>query len=58
MNIFDLEYLAALTEQQYFRRATNSCHVSKPMLSGQTRKLEEELGVMLLKCIKPKVLFA
>lgn len=49
MNIRDLEYLVALAEHRHFRRAADSCHVSQPTLSGQIRKLEDELGVMLLE---------
>ena len=47
MNIRDLEYLVALAEHRHFRRAADSCHVSQPTLSGQIRKLEDELGVKL-----------
>ena len=43
MNIRDLEYLVALAEHRHFRRAADSCHVSQPTLSGQIRKLEDEL---------------
>lgn len=57
MNIRDLEYLVALAEHRHFRRAADSCHVSQPTLSGQTRKLEDELGVMLLERTSRKVLF-
>lgn len=49
MNIRDLEYLVALAEHKHFRRAADFCHVSQPTLSGQIRKLEDELGVMLLE---------
>ncbi len=49
MNIRDLEYEVALAEHRHFRRAADSCHVSQPTLSGQIRKLEDELGVMLLE---------
>ena len=49
MNIRDLEYLVALAEHRHFRRAADSCHVSQPTLSGQIRKLEDELGVMNLE---------
>lgn len=45
MNIRDLEYLVALAEHRHFRRAADSCHVSQPTLSGQIRKLEDELGL-------------
>ena len=57
MNIRDLEYLVALAEHKHFRRAADSCHVSQPTLSGQIRKLEDELGVMLLERTSRKVLF-
>ncbi|MGK2888325.1 MAG: DNA-binding transcriptional regulator OxyR [Candidatus Malihini olakiniferum] len=57
MNIRDLEYLVALAEHRHFRRAAESCHVSQPTLSGQVRKLEDELGVMLLERTSRKVLF-
>lgn len=57
MNIRDLEYLVALSEHRHFRRAADSCNVSQPTLSGQIRKLEDELGVMLLERTSRKVLF-
>lgn len=57
MNIRDLEYLAALAEYKHFRRAADACHVSQPTLSGQIRKLEDELGIVLLERTSRKVLF-
>ncbi|KLU15954.1 MULTISPECIES: DNA-binding transcriptional regulator OxyR [Xenorhabdus] len=57
MNIRDLEYLVALAEYRHFRRAADASHVSQPTLSGQIRKLEDELGVMLLERTSRKVLF-
>ncbi|TDB43174.1 DNA-binding transcriptional regulator OxyR [Photorhabdus luminescens] len=57
MNIRDLEYLVALAEHRHFRHAADSCHVSQPTLSGQIRKLEDDLGVMLLERTSRKVLF-
>lgn len=57
MNIRDLEYLVALAEQRHFRRAADACHVSQPTLSGQIRKLEDELGAILLERTSRKVLF-
>ena len=44
MNIRDLEYLIALADYKHFRRAADACNVSQPTLSGQIRKLEDELG--------------
>lgn len=57
MNIRDLEYFVALEEFRHFRRAAEACNVSQPTLSGQIRKLEEELGTMLLERTSRKVLF-
>lgn len=57
MNIRDLEYFVALAEHRHFRKAADACNVSQPTLSGQIRKLEDELGVMLLERTSRKVLF-
>lgn len=57
MNIRDLEYLVALAEHKHFRRAADACHVSQPTLSCQIRKLEDELGIILLERTSRKVLF-
>ncbi|QLB41952.1 MULTISPECIES: DNA-binding transcriptional regulator OxyR [Mannheimia] len=57
MNIRDLEYLIALADYKHFRRAAESCNVSQPTLSGQIRKLEQELGTILLERTSRKVLF-
>ncbi|MBV7388849.1 DNA-binding transcriptional regulator OxyR [Pasteurellaceae bacterium TAE3-ERU1] len=57
MNIRDLEYLVALSEFKHFRKAADACNVSQPTLSGQIRKLEQELGILLLERTSRKVLF-
>lgn len=57
MNIRDLEYLIALSEFKHFRKAADFCNVSQPTLSGQIRKLENELGTILLERTSRKVLF-
>ncbi len=57
MNFRDLEYLVALAEYKHFRRAAAACKVSQPTLSGQIRKLEEELNMILLERTSRKVLF-
>lgn len=57
MNIHDLEYLVSLAEFKHFRRAADACNVSQPTLSGQIRKLEDELGITLLERTSRKVLF-
>ncbi|QLB12138.1 LysR family hydrogen peroxide-inducible transcriptional activator [Bisgaardia hudsonensis] len=57
MNIRDLEYLVSLSEYKHFRKAADACNVSQPTLSGQIRKLEDELGIILLERTSRKVLF-
>jgi|SRR5579884_2402714 len=49
MNFQDLRYFIALAEQQHFGRAASICHVSQPTLSGQIKKIEQELGVVLFE---------
>jgi LysR family transcriptional regulator, hydrogen peroxide-inducible genes activator len=55
MNLQELRYLVALAEHRHFGRAAESCHVSQPTLSGQIRKLEDELGVTLLERTNKRV---
>lgn len=49
MNLRELEYLVAIDETLHFNKAAQRCHVSQPTLSGQLKKLEEELGVLLVE---------
>jgi LysR family transcriptional regulator, hydrogen peroxide-inducible genes activator len=49
MNIRDLEYLIAVDEERHFHRAAERCFVSQPTLSGQLKKMEQELGVLLIE---------
>ncbi|MBD3669456.1 MAG: DNA-binding transcriptional regulator OxyR [Gammaproteobacteria bacterium] len=49
MNLRELEYLVAVDEERHFHRAAERCFVSQPTLSGQLKKLEEELGVQLVE---------
>lgn len=49
MNLRELEYLVAIDEERNFHRAAERCFVSQPTLSGQLKKLENELGVMLVE---------
>ncbi len=48
MKLRDLEYLIAVAEERHFHKAAARCFVSQPTLSGQLKKLEEELGVLLV----------
>jgi len=49
MNLRDLEYLIAIDNERHFHKAAERCFVSQPTLSGQLKKLEEELGVKLVE---------
>lgn len=47
MNLRDLEYFIAVAELKHFRKAAEKCFVSQPALSGQLKKLETEIGLVL-----------
>lgn len=49
MNLRDLEYLIALSEEKNFGKAAERCYVSQPTLSAQIKKLETYLGVQLIE---------
>lgn len=49
MNLRDLEYVIAVAETGHFGQAADQCHVSQPTLSGQIKKLEDELGITLFE---------
>ena len=49
MNLKDLKYIIAVAETQHFGHAAERCFVSQPTLSGQIKKLEEELGVAIFE---------
>ncbi|HVR81060.1 MAG TPA: DNA-binding transcriptional regulator OxyR [Luteimonas sp.] len=49
MNLRDLRYLVALADHRHFGRAAAASFVSQPTLSTQIRKLEDELGVLLVE---------
>ena len=55
MNIRNLKYLIAVAETNHFGKAAERCFVSQPTLSGQIKKLEEELGVTLFERTKRSV---
>ena len=44
-----LGYLVALSEERHFGRAAERCFVSQPTLSGQIKKLEDELGISIFE---------
>ncbi|MDH5472760.1 MAG: DNA-binding transcriptional regulator OxyR [Gammaproteobacteria bacterium] len=49
MNLRELEYLVAIDEERHFNRAAERCFVSQPTLSGQLKKLEDELNILLVE---------
>ena len=49
MNLRDLEYFIAVAKYKHFRIAAEHCFVSQPTLSGQIKKLEDELKVALFE---------
>jgi len=55
MNLRDLKYFIALADTRHFGRAAAASFVSQPTLSGQIKKLEEELGVALFERTKKSV---
>jgi len=49
LNLRDLKYIIAVADTQHFGKAAARCFVSQPTLSGQIKKLEEELGVAIFE---------
>ncbi len=55
MNLRDLKYIIAVAETCHFGKASERCFVSQPTLSGQIKKLEDELGVTIFERTKRSV---
>jgi LysR family hydrogen peroxide-inducible transcriptional activator len=55
MNLRDLKYFIALAETRHFGQAAARSFVSQPTLSGQIKKLEDDLGVALFERTKKSV---
>jgi len=49
VNLRDLKYIIAVAETQHFGKAAERCFISQPTLSGQIKKLEDELGVAIFE---------
>lgn len=49
VNLRDLKYVIAVAETGHFGKAATHCFVSQPTLSGQIKKLEEELEITIFE---------
>lgn len=49
LTLRDLQYLAAVADEQHFGKAAIVCHVSQPALSAQIKKIEDFLGITLFE---------
>ncbi len=49
MIVQHLAYLVALARERHFSRAAAVCHVTQPTLSAGIRRLEKELGVLIVR---------
>jgi DNA-binding transcriptional LysR family regulator len=49
MDLRQLEYFAAVARHRHFTRAAEELYVTQPALSQQVRRLEQELGLALLR---------
>ncbi len=56
MNLRDLHYVVAVADLRNFSQAAEQCNVSQPTLSGQIKKLEEQLGVALFERTNKRVM--
>ncbi|MEM7606619.1 MAG: LysR substrate-binding domain-containing protein [Myxococcota bacterium] len=49
MELKQFEYFRAVAEELHFRRAARRLHISQPALSHQVKRIEEEIGAVLLE---------
>ncbi|MCE2495700.1 MAG: LysR family transcriptional regulator [Flavobacteriales bacterium] len=55
MTIQQLEYIMALDTHRSFVRAAESCYVTRPTLTMQIKKLEEEWSMLLFDRTKKPI---
>ncbi|MCK5881322.1 MAG: LysR family transcriptional regulator [Sinobacterium sp.] len=55
MTLTELRYLVTLADLGHFGKAAEACHVSQPTLSIALKKLEENLGVILIERSKTRI---
>ena len=55
MTLQELRYLVALADTGHFGRAARACAVSQPTLSAAIKKLEDELGVVMVERTRRRV---
>ncbi|RIL08113.1 MAG: hypothetical protein DCC71_00515 [Proteobacteria bacterium] len=55
MTLQELRYLVALADTGHFGRAARACAVSQPTLSAAIKKLESELGVLVVERTRRRV---
>lgn len=49
ISLSDLQYLVLVAEERSFRRAAERCRITQPTLSGQVKKIEDMLDILLFE---------
>jgi len=56
MNLREMQYVVAVADLRSFTQAAEQCFVSQPTLSGQIKKLEDQLGVAIFERTNKRVM--